>query len=29
MGKYQDGIKANTTVQLNEYGKSLDFVNLD
>ena len=29
MGEYQDGIKENMTVELNEYGKSLDFVNLD
>ena len=29
MGEYQDGIKENMMVELNEYGKSLDFVNLD
>ncbi len=29
MGEYQDGIKENMTVELNEYGKSLDLVNLD
>lgn len=29
MGEYQDGIKENMTVELNEYGKSLNFLNLD
>ena len=29
MGEYQDGIKENMTVELNEYGKSLDLTNLD
>lgn len=29
MGEYQDGIKENMTVELNEYGKSLDLLNLD
>ena len=29
MGEYQDGIKENMTVELNEFGKSLDLVHLD
>ena len=29
MGEYEDGIKKNMTVELNEYGKSLDLLNLD
>ena len=29
MGEYQDNIKENMTVELNEYGKSLDLVHLD
>ena len=29
MGEYQDGIKENMTVELNEYGKSLDLLHLD
>ena len=29
MGAYEDGIKENMTIELNEYGKSLDLLNLD
>lgn len=29
MGAYEDGIKENMIVELNEYGKSLDLLNLD
>ena len=29
MGAYEDGIKENMTVELNEYGKSLDLLHLD
>ena len=29
LGAYEDGIKENMVVELNEYGKSLDLVNLE